>query len=132
MACHAAETIWLLERVDHAALIEHCLRDKVIGPDLRSPMVDGRLALARICGLQGRHDEAHHWFAEARRVLSDQGARPLLAIVDYDEALMYIRRGEPGDPDRARRVLDAARSQFEEIGMTGWIRRTDELRRQLG
>jgi hypothetical protein len=95
-------------------------------------MVDGRLALARLCALQERHDEARRWFAESRGVLSEQGARPLLAIVDYDEALMYVRRGEAGDPDRARPLLDAACNQFEEIGMTGWIRRADELRRQLG
>jgi class 3 adenylate cyclase len=42
-------------------------------------------------------------------------------------ALMYVRRGDRGDPDRARPLLEAARRQFEQIAMTGWIRRSDEL-----
>ncbi len=56
-------------------------------------------------------------------VLDEQGARPLRAITDYDEALMYLRRGGTGDLARARPLLEVALSQFREIGMTGWIRR---------
>jgi hypothetical protein len=67
------------------------------------------------------------WFTDARRVLTDQGARPLLAIADYDEALMFLRRGGPGDADRAGPLLDAARRQFEQLGMTGWSLRAEEL-----
>jgi hypothetical protein len=65
-------------------------------------------------------------------VLAEQGARPLRAIVDHDEALMYIRRDAAGDADRAQPLLAAARQQFEELGMTGWIRRADELATRLG
>jgi predicted ATPase/class 3 adenylate cyclase len=128
IASHAAETLWVLGRDDHLPVIERALRDKVIAPDFRSTGADGRLAMARLCGLSGRHDEAMAWFADARRVLTDQGARPLLAIADYDEALMFLRRGEPDDGDRARPLLEAARRQFEEIGMTGWLARAEELR----
>jgi class 3 adenylate cyclase len=129
MACDAAETLWLLERLDHIGVVEAALREKVVAPDFRFPMADGRLALARLCALQDRHDEAVSWFAEARQVLSEQGARPLLAITDYDEALMYVRRAGPGDAERSRPLLDAALRQFESIGMTGWIRRAEELTR---
>jgi tetratricopeptide (TPR) repeat protein len=132
MASHAVDILCLLERTDHAAGIEDVLRAKVIEPDYRDSMVDGRLALARLCVLQGRHDEARRWFAEARQVLTEQGARPLLAIADYDEALLYLRRGGQGDLDRARHLLDAAGRQFEAIGMTGWIRRAEELTQQVG
>jgi len=52
------------------------------------------------------------WFAKARTVLAEQGARPLRATVDYDEALMYVRRSKPGDAERARPPLDAALAQF--------------------
>jgi DNA-binding SARP family transcriptional activator/uncharacterized short protein YbdD (DUF466 family) len=127
MACDAAEALWLLGRLDHVDVVERALREKVIGPDFRSPMVDGRLALARLSALQGRHDEALAWFAEARRALGEQGARPLVAIADYDEALMHIRRDQPGALARARPLLAAAREQFEAMGMTGWLRRADEL-----
>jgi tetratricopeptide (TPR) repeat protein len=131
MAYDAAEALWLLDRRNHAAIVERALRDKVIAPDFQHLMMDSRLALARLCALTGRHDEAVSWFAEARRVLSEQGARPLLAIADYDEALMYVRRGQAGDLNRARPVLDAARRQFEDLGMTGWIRRAEELSLRL-
>jgi tetratricopeptide (TPR) repeat protein len=127
LVCHAAETLWLLERLDHAEVIERALREKVVAPDFRYPMVDGRLALARLCALSGRHDEAKSWFAQARRVLTEQGVLPLRALCDHDEALMYSRRASPGDTDRARPLLSAARQQFEAIGMAAWIRRSEEL-----
>ncbi len=123
-ACRAAETLWLLERRDHIDLVERCLRTKVVGPDFRSPMVDGRLALGWICALQGRDDEAHHWLAQARKVLAAQGAEPLLAIADFDEALMYLRSD---DVQPAQALLQAARQRFDTIGMTGWMRRADEV-----
>jgi tetratricopeptide (TPR) repeat protein len=131
MASHSAEALWVMERLDHVEVIEVALREKVIGPDFRNMMVDGRLALARVCALTGRHDEATSWFGKAREVLTEQGARPLLAIVDYDEALMFARRNEAGDMATARPLLDRARAQFEAIGMSGWIRRADELESHL-
>jgi class 3 adenylate cyclase/tetratricopeptide (TPR) repeat protein len=127
IVCDAAETLWLTERTDHIDVIERNLREKVIAPDFRYPMMDGRLALARLCALQQRWDEAVDWFAKARAVLDEEGARPLRAIVDYDEALMYARRGAPGDAERARPLLDAALRQFRTLGMPGWIRRAEAL-----
>jgi class 3 adenylate cyclase/tetratricopeptide (TPR) repeat protein len=127
LASHAVDILCLLGRTDHAAVIEDVLRAKVIEPDFRDSMVDGRLALARLCALKGRRDEARRWFAEARPVLTEQGARPLLAIADFDEAAM-----EAGlDASRARSLLDVARREFEQIGMTGWLRKADELQATL-
>jgi DNA-binding CsgD family transcriptional regulator len=131
MACHSAEVLWLLERTDHVEVIECALLDKVVAPDFRTPMVDGRLALARLCAVQGRDDEALKWLAEARRVLGEQGALSLLAISDFDEALMYLRCGGPGATDRARPLLDNALRQFSSLGMTGWVRRAEETARSL-
>jgi hypothetical protein len=131
IACDAAETLWLTQRTDWIDIIERNLREKVIAPDFRFPMMDGRLALARLCALQHRDDEAVEWFAAARTVLDEQGARPLRAITDYDEALMYARRGGHGDRERARPLLNAALAQFHAIGMPGWIRRAEALHDQL-
>ena len=128
-ACNAAATLWCVERLDHADCVERNLRDKVVASDFRFPMVDSRLALAQLCALQRRYDEAVEWFAKARAVLDEQGARPLRAIVDYDEALMCVRRGEPGDPQRAAPLLEAALRQFRDIGMPGWIRCAEHLLR---
>src|SRR5262249_29552623 len=72
-------------------------------------------------------DEAADWFSRARTVLEEQGARPLRAITDFDEALMFQRRGAPGDRERAHALLERARAQFEDIGMSGWLRRAAEL-----
>ena len=127
LACNAANTLWLLQRTDHIETIEQNLREKVLAPDFRFPMEDTRLSVAHLSALQGRYDEAREWFGTARTVLDGQGARPLRAIVDYDEALMYARRGAPGDPERARPLLDAALRQFRTLGMPGWIRRAEAL-----
>ena len=126
----AVEALWLLERFDHGDVVERALREKVVPADFRFA-VEGRLALARLCALTGRHDEAQRWFSEARRRPDEEGSRTLRAVCDFDEALMYARRAKVGDADRARPLLAAARRQFEEIGMTGWLRRTDDLETQL-
>ena len=126
-ACDAASAIWLLNRTDHVDVIELSIREKVLVPDFRFPMRDGRLSLARVCALQGRYDEATGWFAKAREVLDEQGWRPLRAIADYDEALMYVRRGAPGDAEHAQPFLAAASQRFTALGMTGWIRRAEAL-----
>ncbi|HEV8623086.1 MAG TPA: AAA family ATPase [Acidimicrobiia bacterium] len=132
MPCHAAETLWLLEHLSHVDVVEWALREKVVGPDFRSTAVDGRLALGRVSALQGRYDEATEWFARARKVLDEQGARPLRAVVDYDEALVHLRRGAPGDAEQARPLIEAALRQFRSIGMTGWVRRAEETSAGLG
>ena len=128
LACLCASALWTLERTDHIEVIERNLRLKVIGPDFRFPMQDGRLSMAHLCALQGRHEEASDWFAQARSVLDEQGARPLRAITDLGEAEMYFRRSAPGDDERAKPLLDAALQQFRTLAMTGWLRlaeRTD-------
>jgi tetratricopeptide (TPR) repeat protein len=129
--CNSAWALWILERTDHIEAIEKSLREKVVGPDHRFILQDGRLALGRICALTGRYNEASEWFAKARTVLEEDGQRPLRAIVDYDEALMYARRNAAGDGERALPLLDAAMQQFAEIGMTGWARQAEELRATL-
>jgi tetratricopeptide (TPR) repeat protein len=118
--CTAAETLWLTERTEYVEHVEDALREKVIAPDFRYPGVDGRLGMAWTTALQGRIDEASGWFARAREVLSEMGARPLLAVTDHDEALMHTRRG---DTDKARPLMQVALHRFDEIGMPGWKRR---------
>src|SRR5262249_10162454 len=121
------EALWVLESRCHVEVLERNLREKILAPDFRFYHTDARLALARLCALAGRGDEAREWFDEARGVLDGQGARPLRAIADYDEALMYARRGDAGDRERAVPLLEAALAQFRAIGMPGWIRRAEHL-----
>ena len=123
-ASDTVETLWTLGRRDHLRPVETALRLKALPADFRFPMMDLRLSLARLCALDGRLDEADHWFAQARLVLEEQGARPLRAIADFDQALMRIRAGQPR---QARSALEAAAGQFRRIGMTGWLRRAEDL-----
>ena len=121
VACNAALALWFLNRTDHVEIIERNLRDKVLAPDFRPVMRDSRLSLAWLCALQGRYDEASDFFAQARAALDEQGSRIVRAIVDYDEALMYLRRARGGDGRLARPLLDTAAAQFKNLGMIGWI-----------
>jgi hypothetical protein len=94
--------------------------------------LDQRIALARLCALTGRFDEAREWFEKARRVPDEQGARPLRAIVDFHEAWLEVQRGRDANRERPLALLDAARGPFESIGMPGRLHRAEELRPQLG
>jgi tetratricopeptide (TPR) repeat protein len=123
-ASDTAETLWVLGRRDHLRPVEAALRLKALPADFRFPMMDLRLSLARLCALDGRLDEADHWFAQARLVLEEQEARPLRAIADFDQALMLTRAGRHR---QARPYLNAAIGQFQRIGMTGWLRRAGQL-----
>ena len=130
LACDTASTLWLLNRTDRIDLVERSIREKVLEPDFRFPMRDARLSLARLCALQGRHTEASQWFAKARDILDEDGWRPLRTLVDYDEALMYVRAAK--NPEKAQRLLETAIPRFNSLGMTGWLKRAHTLLGQLG
>ena len=121
LICRCCQALWRLGRADFADVLERNLRAKTLAGDFRDLGVDARLAMAQLCALTERPGEAHQLFERARAVLDEQGARPLRALVDLDEAWMEIRRGTHGDRDRARALLDVATEQFEAIGMPGWI-----------
>jgi hypothetical protein len=128
---YAAETLWILERCDHVPLLERNLREKTLAPDFRYPHCDARLSLARLCVLERRHDEAAEWFAAARSVLDEQGARPLRAVVDLDEARACALRNAEGDRGRAGTLLADALGCFARLGMPGWTRRARALGERL-
>jgi hypothetical protein len=46
------------------------------------------------------------------------GARPWLAHTQDDYAHMLLVRDEPGDAEKARSLLDAARAAYRELGMS--------------
>ena len=61
-------------------------------------------------GLQGRYDEAREWFAQARAVLDEQGARPLRAITEGIERASHplARRRPPAVPSPRDDGVDTA------------------------
>jgi hypothetical protein len=101
-------------------LLEKAVRGKALAADFRFPMMDARLALARVCAMGGRHVEAMRWFAEAQTVLDVQGARPLRAIADLDASRVAACAGDRQD---ARELRRTAVDTFTALGMTGWTRR---------
>ncbi len=136
MICNLAASLWELDKSWFADIIQANLHEKVIAGDFRWPTVDSRLAMAHLSAVQGRIDDASEWFAKARVVLEEQGARPLRATCDYDEALALVRHsrktGALLDRERVLGLLAAGLAQFEEIGMTGWIERAKTLRAEIG
>jgi DNA-binding CsgD family transcriptional regulator len=127
----SAWALWFMQRTDHVDVIERNLVSKTLAADFRYPMHDPRHCMARLSALQGRYADASGWFAQARSVTEEQGARPLRAIIDYDEGLMYFRRRRKGDRGRAALLLQAATRQFDAIGMTGWAARADKLQQEI-
>lgn len=127
LVCDTAAALWTLGAVELVETVERSLREKQLPTDLRDYLRDARHALAQVCALQGRHDEAQEWFARARATLERQQARTLRAIVDYDEALMFTRRGAAGDAQRAAELAARATQQFRALGMCGWVRRATGL-----
>jgi hypothetical protein len=127
----AADILWLVERTDHLDIIERNLRTKVIDPDWRYPEVDGRHAMALLCALDSRFDEARDWFAQARAVLAVEGTEPLIVPVDRDEAIMELRRGASGDRTRVAHCIAAARAGAAHPAMAGWHAQLDQLEHQL-
>jgi tetratricopeptide (TPR) repeat protein len=127
VACDVAEALWLSDRKEHAESIERNLRSKVVEPDLPHVLRDGRRSLAHLCALQGRYEEAEEWFEASGRTLENLGGRPARAMVDYDVALMLVRRDRAADAERAQLQAESALRQFGILGMPGWVRRAELL-----
>jgi hypothetical protein len=123
----AAQIAWVLERTEHLIALERNVREKWLEPNLCYPGVDSRWHVALLCALDGRVDEAREWFAESRRVLLEQESEPVIVSVDYDAALMELRLGADGDPERFAECIAAARARCTHPAMAAWLPRLDAL-----
>src|SRR5262249_60145944 len=88
LICNCCQALWRLGRADFADVLERNLLAKTIAGDLRDVGVDARLAMAQLCALTGRPDEAHDWFERARAVLNEQRPRPQRTLVHLHAAWM--------------------------------------------
>jgi len=112
---------WELGEAEHAGELKRLALELI-----RSEVADytpacSELTMARTAALLGDVAEALAWFQRARASLDGRGARPLRAVVDFDEAL--VLRLE--DPAATARLLEQARSEFAELEMTGWLSRAE-------
>ena len=131
MACAAAEVLWFLERTDHLETIEAALRKKLLPPDFCIPMADGRHALACCCALSGRYDEAGRWFAEARLVLAEQGRRRTSPSVTSTRPSCTSGAAGRVTTPLPPRCSKPPSGSSKTIGMTGWLRRAQDLETTL-
>jgi len=71
-----------------------------------------------------REDDAERHFEAALRANEQIGARPWLARTQHDYAQMLLARESPGDRDRALELLADAQSNYHDLGMNTWAKRT--------
>jgi len=102
---------------------------KVIAADFSYPEFDPRHALGRVETWIGNRDEAIRWFAEARRVRTEQGAHPHVALVNLHEAEAELRLG--GSPTRITELLNKARPELERIDATARVNDCDRIQAAL-
>jgi len=112
---------WELGEAEHAGELKRLALDLIRSEVADYTPVCSELTMARTAALLGDVTEALAWFQRARAALDGRGARPLRAVVDFDEAL--VLRLE--DPAATARLLEQARSEFAELEMTGWLSRAE-------
>jgi tetratricopeptide (TPR) repeat protein len=76
-----------------------------------------RRYLALAAAARGEYDLALDRLAEARRACERLGYKPMLAVIDFDEARMRVRRGADGDVAHARELVESATRRAEEVGV---------------
>jgi tetratricopeptide (TPR) repeat protein len=76
-----------------------------------------RRYLALTAAARGDEDTALERLVEARIACERMGYKPMLAVIDVDEARMLARRDRPGDVDRARELLQRGLARAEEVGV---------------
>jgi tetratricopeptide (TPR) repeat protein len=74
-----------------------------------------------------RWEDAEGHFEEAVRANTRMGARPWAALATCDWARMLLRRGAPGDRERATELRDRALAAARELGMKPLERRATAL-----
>jgi tetratricopeptide (TPR) repeat protein len=77
--------------------------------------------LGLLAATVSRWDDAERLFELALEMNVGMGARPWVAHTQHDHARMLIRRGAPKDESRAGELLQAARHDYKQLGMTGWV-----------
>jgi tetratricopeptide (TPR) repeat protein len=125
-----AETAALLGDAEAASTLY-----RLLGPWAPLNVVDMgegiRGAVARYLGLLAATmrqwaDAARH-FEDALAMNERMGARGWLAHTQADYARMLLARNSPGDPDRARELVEQAVSTYRELGMDSYVAKASAL-----
>jgi tetratricopeptide (TPR) repeat protein len=76
-----------------------------------------RRYLALTAAARGDQDTALARLAQARLACERMGYKPMLAVLDVDQARMLARRNQPGDVEQARELLQSGLLRAEEVGV---------------
>jgi DNA-binding SARP family transcriptional activator/tetratricopeptide (TPR) repeat protein len=82
--------------------------------------------LGLLASAMGRWDEAADHFERAIERNVQMGARPWVAHTQDEYARMLIRRGARDDSGRASELLEAARTNYRELGLDFWEAKASE------
>ena len=124
---YAVEVAWRLGDAGYVPALERNVREKWLDPDLDYPEVDARWSYALLCALDGRPDDARHWFDEARRVLAERESTPLIVGVEFNAAEVELSLGPVGDAACFAGCIAAARRGSTHATMAAWLPRLDDL-----
>jgi class 3 adenylate cyclase len=130
IACMPVHALWILDRTDHLEVIEANIRSKLVDNGLLYPEVLNELALAQVCALTGRREEAREWVTKGHTFVTAQGVQPLDVHIDSFEAEWELRLGTDGDAGRCRAAIERARAGCTDPAMAPWLPRLDALEHQ--
>jgi hypothetical protein len=134
------DNTWLTGMTAYAEAAVHCGDPKLAGPifDLLAPWSDqwsttgsttGEGPVSRLLGglatVLDRYDEATSYFAQSAAVSEQIGAKFLAAETDLAWGNMLVKRGAPGDAERARDLLHKAHSAAVANGYGRIVRRAE-------
>jgi DNA-binding SARP family transcriptional activator len=118
--CFLAETAARLGDTEQASRLYELLRPYAERVAISYPEISlGPVSrfLGILAATTGDYGEAARLFEDALAMNVRIGARPWLAHTQDDYAHMLLRRGEPGDAEKARGLLESARAAYRELGM---------------
>jgi eukaryotic-like serine/threonine-protein kinase len=118
--CFLAEAAAHLRDRDHGAtlyelLLPYAERVAMSYPEISLGSVSRFLGI--LASTTGQYDEAARHFEDAVAMNEQIGARPWLVHSQDDYAHMLLRRGERGDAEKAKSLLDGARRAYRELGI---------------
>ena len=134
------DNTWLTGMTAYAEAAVHCGDPKLAGPifDLLAPWSDqwsttgsttGEGPVSRLLGglatVLDRYDEATSYFAQSAAVSEQIEAKFLAAETDLAWGNMLVKRGAPGDAERARDLLHKAHSAAVANGYGRIVRRAE-------
>jgi DNA-binding NarL/FixJ family response regulator len=113
------------------ALLEPCAGRNIIAPPNVACFGAATHFLGMLAATMQKWSLAQPAFEAALELNMRQGAKPSLAFTQYQYAVMLLRRGETGDRERARALLQAAEATSGALGMATLRERSADVQLKL-